>query len=308
VTATVMLAPAPDIALRTYLDVLGGDGDGWLEVRYRTRRGMRTLFYPARGRCRQLASMLGNVSQRSDVYVGCATRATRRGDKDAIAGSWVVWTELDTPDAIDRLATFTPAPTMLISSGTPGHLHAYWGLSQRIDVDTVEDANKRLAHTLGGDPVCFDAGRILRPPDTLNHKHTPPRPVRLEEASPDRRHCLSDIIQGLHRPAAATPPAAAGGERGQVADDAALLSIPPEVYVPVLAGVAELGRDRKVRCPIHADRTPSLHAYPSAAEGWFCFGCRRGGSIYDLAAHVWRLDTKGAEFLELKARLRTLFT
>ena len=116
---TVLLSPEPSIALRTYLQLLGGDGQGWLEVRYRTRRGMRALFYPARGRSRQLANMIGNVSRRSDVYVGCAIRRTRDGHKDAVAGSWVAWAEFDTPEALDRLATFALQPTMLLSSGTP---------------------------------------------------------------------------------------------------------------------------------------------------------------------------------------------
>ena len=37
---------------------------------------------------------------------------------------------------------------------------------------------------------------------------------------------------------------------------------------------------------------------------WYCFGaCRRGGSIYDFAGLLWGLDTKGREFLTLRARL-----
>ena len=32
----------------------------------------------------------------------------------------------------------------------------------------------------------------------------------------------------------------------------------------------------------------SFHVYPTAAEGWFCFGaCNRGGDIYDFARAVW---------------------
>lgn len=305
-TGTVLLSPAPQVALRAYLTMLGGDGQGWLEVRYRTKRGMRTLFYPARGRTRQLTRMLGNVSEHSDVYIGCALRAVRAGDKNAVAGSWVAWAELDSRDALDRLASFTPAPTMLISSGTPGHMHAYWALTERASGEQIEDANKRLAHAVGGDPVCFDSTRILRPPGTRNHKHDPALPVRLEEARADRRYPLAALVDGLELPPEPVSPGI-GGERTHVHDESDLLTIAPEWYVPVLSGVAELGRDRKVCCPIHQDRTPSLHAYPTPEQGWFCFGCRRGGSIFDLASHVWKLDTKGPEFIELKARLRETF-
>jgi len=40
-----------------------------------------------------------------------------------------------------------------------------------------------------------------------------------------------------------------------------------------------------------------------------CFSahCRRGGSIYDLAAVLWRLDTRGHDFLELRRRLLRAF-
>ncbi|WP_121247245.1 CHC2 zinc finger domain-containing protein [Solirubrobacter pauli] len=305
-TATIMLAPKPDIALHAYLAMLGGDGQGWLEVRYRTRRGMRTLFYPARGRSRQLAAMIRRVSEHSDVYIGCAIRGERAGDKDAVAGSWVAWAELDTKDAINRLASFTPAPTMLISSGTPGHMHAYWALTERASADAIEDANKRLAYAVGGDPVCFDSTRILRPPATRNHKHTPALPVQLEEACAARRYSLEELIDGLELPPAPVTPGI-GGERTHVEDDADLLTISPDVYVPALTGVSEIGRSRKICCPIHKERTPSLHVYPSAEQGWFCFGCRRGGSIFDLASYLWQLDTKGPEFVELKERLRELF-
>ena len=162
--------------------------------------------------------------------------------------------------------------------------------------------------------MCFDASRILRPPGTLNHKHTPARPVTLDEACPDRRYRLEDLTRDLALPPAPEPapraPSHTGGDRSldlDTAVDLALLAIAPSVYVPVLAGVAELGRDRKVCCPIHNERTPSLHAYPTPEQGWFCFGCRRGGSIFDLAAAVWNLSTKGADFLEIKTRLRDLF-
>jgi DNA primase len=63
-------------------------------------------------------------------------------------------------------------------------------------------------------------------------------------------------------------------------------------------------RDRKINCPFHEDRTPSLHVYPDPGRGWQCYGCKQGGDIYAFAAKLWGLDTRGTEFLELRARLR----
>jgi len=60
-----------------------------------------------------------------------------------------------------------------------------------------------------------------------------------------------------------------------------------------------------VSCPFHGeDRTPSLHVYEHPAAGWYCYGCGRGGSIFDLAAAVFGLSTRGREFVELRARLQ----
>src|SRR4029077_19401183 len=66
----------------------------------------------------------------------------------------------------------------------------------------------------------------------------------------------------------------------------ALLEIAPADYIGVLLGV-EARDDRKVACPFHPDGSPSLHAYRDAARGWYCYGCGRGGSIYDFAALLW---------------------
>jgi DNA primase len=67
----------------------------------------------------------------------------------------------------------------------------------------------------------------------------------------------------------------------------------------------EVGRDSKVRCPWHGggqERTPSLHCFPGD-NGWYCFGCGKGGSIIDLAAMLYGIDARGAGFHEIRRRL-----
>lgn len=84
-----------------------------------------------------------------------------------------------------------------------------------------------------------------------------------------------------------------------------LESVPPAVYVRALVGLRPDAHG-KVRCPMHEDRTPSLHVYPTAEQGWFCFGCRRGGTVYDLAAAVWKRPVRGPGFLDLRDDLLDL--
>jgi hypothetical protein len=52
---------------------------------------------------------------------------------------------------------------------------------------------------------------------------------------------------------------------------------------------------------LHDDHTPSLQLYQ---HDWYCFGaCRTGGSIYDFAALLYGLGTRGRDFLKLRQRL-----
>ncbi len=284
-----------------------GQGRGWLEVRYRTRTGMRSLFYPAHGssRRRSLGELIANVSRRTDVYLGCALRAVRAGDKTAIGQIWTLWAECDGPAARQAVEAFAPSPSLLVASGgSRDNRHAYWALDRPVSVEVAEDANRRLAHTLGADPVCYDGTRILRPVGSLNHKHQPARPVT--QLAPVRRrpYRLADVTAALPAAPRLSAPVAAASRSAR---DDRLLEISPRDYVPALTG-RPLGRDLKVACPFHDDKTPSLHAYATPERGWYCFGaCRCGGSIYDLASGLWQLDTRGPEFVELKFRLRREF-
>ncbi len=99
------------------------------------------------------------------------------------------------------------------------------------------------------------------------------------------------------------PRAPRDGRAARSAAGDPLLELEPAVYVSALLGVP-IGRDRKVSCPFHADEHPSLHVYPTAAQGWHCFSCRRGGSVYDLAGELMGMQTRGVEFLQLRALLR----
>lgn len=92
--------------------------------------------------------------------------------------------------------------------------------------------------------------------------------------------------------------------------DDPLLEIDSAVYFEALTGV-EVPRNGMVRCPLprHEDRSPSLKVY-DGDEGWFCFGCLRGGTIYSLAAELWDYPQplRGHAFLAVRDRLSETFT
>ena len=84
------------------------------------------------------------------------------------------------------------------------------------------------------------------------------------------------------------------------------MMVEPAEYIERLLNV-EIGHDRKVLCPFHEEATRSLHAYPGAERGWYCFGCGAGGNIYDFAGRLWEFERRGPQFRELHDRLVEVF-
>jgi len=306
-------ATGPDRSngLESFLEVLGSrePPGGFIELRSRRTDDPSRLrqhwFHTTE--IFAAAGTIRGLGDHTDVYVGVAPRRARHGGKAAIAHSWVLWADLDHPAGGDRLSVLPVAPGIIVASGTHGHRHLYWPLTHPATVTQTEQANAALAAALGADQgAVLNAATILRPPDTRNHKHQPPTPVLLEQFDPTA-HPLATIVGELRAvggPRAERP--ASGSRLRPSGGGDPLLAMDPAVYVAALTGEV-VPRGRKVSCPLHTDTTPSLHAYPTPERGWTCFGCGRGGSIYDLAAHIWQLDTKGNEFLELRARLRQIF-
>jgi hypothetical protein len=303
-----VLAPAAARgALDCYLRMLAGPDPGGrlLEIRFALAGGtMGRVFICARATSKA-ATLIRRLSPRSDAYVGVALRFRRSGGRDAIDRSHLLFIEIDSVDARQRLQAFASPPTAQIASGSAGHVHAYWQLHTPISVDRLEQANRRLAHHLGGDLASVDGARILRPPSSLNYKHTPPRRVLLLDFDPARRYDAAQLTGRLCDPPGKSPARAASSRshsRGQRHPlDRMLLAVPAAEYVHKLTGLTA-NRAGKIRCPFHHDTRPSLQLYEDGS--WYRFGgCRQGGSIYDFAALLWLTGTKDREFLELRARL-----
>lgn len=86
-----------------------------------------------------------------------------------------------------------------------------------------------------------------------------------------------------------------------------LTEIEPAVYVAAIAQVEVAGKT--IRCPLHEERTPSFRVWPDPEGGWYCYGCSRGGTIYEFAAHFWDLSVplRGDAFREVNHRLKEMF-
>jgi hypothetical protein len=297
--------------LLTYLRVLadGSQPTQFFDLRYSPPDGVMRQRFVSVLRVHQIASRITALSPDADVFVGAALRDRARGDKTAITGSQLLYIECDDPAARALLEGFACSPSMVISSGSPGHLHLYWRLREHASSAEIESTNRRLALGLRGEPGCADIVRMLRPPSSLNHKHTPPAPVRLLEHDPGARYALADLLATLPhdpQPHHERPAWSASPRVGRTVLDRELLAISAADYVRVLTG-RESNRAGKVLCPFHEETDPSLQLYPDGT--FYCFGarCRKGGTIFDFAALLWGTGTREHEFLELRRRLARTF-
>jgi RepB DNA-primase from phage plasmid/CHC2 zinc finger len=299
---------SPHETLVRFLEAIAGQaGRGeLLELRYRLpdRDGMGQQFFSPR-ELAGLATRAIALGRRTDVYLGCAPRTRRHGGRDAVRRAFALWADCDGPDAVARLGRFDPPPAIVLSTGTGTNCHAFWLLATALQREELERANRRLAHALAADLACADAARILRVPGSASHKHHPPVPVRALRLDLQTRVSAAEVIHGLPdppQPQRSHPPMS---ELRRGNDP--LLAIAPETYVQRLLGV-QVPRDRKVPCPFHHDRQPSLHVYDTPDRGWYCYGpCRRGGTIYDLAAPLYGYQPRGQDFLRLRHQLHQLF-
>jgi hypothetical protein len=276
-----------------------------VEVRFLVAFGMRRRFHRVAD-VEGVVDLVADVARWTDVFVGVVARRRRGGRRaDLVERASVVWVDCDTVEALAALGTFRPRPAVQVASGSGSNRHAYWVLRDAVSLDVVERMNRRLALELGADARCSDAARILRPAGSANWKSGRPAAVRLIELDERRSVEVAELDRRL--PALAVQPAMPSRCSSRAAGADRLLAVAPRVYVERLTG-ATVGRDGKVRCPFHdhEDRTPSLHVYEDPQRGWFCFGCRRGGSIYDFAALLLGRDTRGEDFLELRRELAAL--
>jgi hypothetical protein len=220
---------------------------------------------------------------------------------DVIDRANVVWADCDTGESVQALRAFRPLPTMVVASSERKR-HAYWFLTEPVGVDVIEGTNRRIALALGADVACSDRARILRPAGSLNRKPGHPVAVRLLYLAVAEWVSIAELDRVLPEKPGSPEPVSRLPRGERTAGSDPLESIAPPVYVEELTGQA-VGRSGKIRCPFHEDRTPSLHVYDDPDRGWYCFGCGRGGSIYDLAAQLWRQGTRGHEFLALRTEL-----
>jgi hypothetical protein len=281
-----------------------------------------------------------------EVCVGPAVRRDRGAAKAHVTHTKWLWIDVDGRDglaAVRRLLHEKPAHLVLESAGSGG-VHCYWRLRSPLDArtekirpagandwtgwltagatnQTIECAHERLIHALGwewkdgaprptvADRACRDRSRVMRLAGTVNGKtgnHA--RIVWADLALAP--WALKDLIGDL--PDAPKPKAARKRASLPIDHDDPYKRIAPVEYFHRLAGIA-VPQHGLVSCPspAHTDQTPSCHVGMDADEGWHCFGCDAGGTIYDLASVLLGGPTgqwlRGEQFRRAREDVRRRF-
>jgi hypothetical protein len=171
-----------DLLLRA---VKRDETDGFIEIRAKVPGGGMRAEFCAVEKVASAVKYALQVGQSADTFVGMAVRSRPEGSAEAVDRVWILWADCDTDEALDRLQTFEPKPSIVVRSGgvtAQGRprLHAYWPLKAPLERSEVKPVLRVLATALHADLSCAEPARIMRLPGTLNFKSDPPNPVVVE--------------------------------------------------------------------------------------------------------------------------------
>jgi hypothetical protein len=243
---------------------------------------------------------------REEAFVGVVPRTRPQGSKHAVDHTRFLWVDVDKPGelpALWELLAERPCHLLVESAGSGG-MHAYWRLAEPLAsvtinpdsgerVEWVKRANLRLIYRIGtgpdgrpsiADEMCAEQARVMRLAGTINYKTG--RYSRLVQVDLSLApYSVAELVGDLADPPGATASSRRHPAKRRNGPEDPYRRIPPPEYFAKLAGVT-VPRSGYVLCPSsrHTEKTASCRVWPEPAGGWWCFGCRAGGAIYDLAS------------------------
>jgi hypothetical protein len=328
-----VVAPQDDIA--PYMEFPRGRRvNGELEV---ARRPRGNFHHPADRRA-IYEHVMSRLERGEEMFCGPVPRTEPKPRKDAVEAGRVLWVDIDRKSAAPAptladvehllsgdpgdvhdglvaaaaLLRFAMPPHVVVFSGSGG-AHGYWRVENILTAEWIERANARLIHALDADWASYDRNRFLRVPGGINGKNA--RHCHLIHADlTSRAYDVRALVGALPDPPADDPRAPKRIRRRQMPPSPRRATIDdpvdrwtPREYFAALCGITEYDRRGQCRCPIHEDPGPSCWVGETPESGWFCYGCNRGGRIFDLASLLiggpWGVDLRGDAFRAARAEL-----
>jgi CHC2-type zinc finger protein len=271
----------------------GADG------RPRPQRSDHPANFPACGNVAALQAIAARAREAGwECWCAPLARTAPTAGGRAVPGGRLLWADADTPGAVDRARELcrTVAVRLVVESAGAAdpderRLHLYLLADRWLDPDELEAANAALAARLGSDRV-GDRGRLMRLPGTRNLK--PGRPGRWCRVLAADLHAPCVELRRLVGERALRPRPRPPARRRRSTGDRAALA--PRDWFGALEPDRPITRYGYARCPLHDEQIPSLKLYDTPAEGWYCWGCGRGGDLVEYAA--WRLHGRPTRRLD----------
>ena len=163
-----------------FFDRIFGQQEGFVHVALFSNGQPKSRRFVEWPKYRNKFADFSKASIEGDLYYCPAVLSEARLAKEAVAGTAVTWAD------VDRRGLPEPLCGLLVASGSPGHVHAYWPSTNVLDVDTAERWNYWHVLECQADMGGWDATQLLRIPGTLNHKSSPPSEVKLLRVSDDK--------------------------------------------------------------------------------------------------------------------------
>lgn len=197
---------ADDDGRRFYSFAWGGTAlDGVVELRHIVDGKVSSHWPGGRDQYQDTIHKLSDGKKDGALYHGAALRKSKKDrTKNGIAGTYVLWAEIDTEkmgwntNACLRALHNLPyelMPSCVVHSGYG--IHCYWKLSEPLtDVPQIEAANQVLAKFVSGDKV-WNADRVLRAPSSWNTKYGDKKQARIVWLYPWHKHDASDLVDGV---------------------------------------------------------------------------------------------------------------
>jgi len=197
------------IGVREFLSAVWGDREGVAELTYISDKTISFGFtYPksldavltsAKNHNGKTNCYFGVCLRKPETRIGYFDGNGHRGKEVDALSSTCVWADIDfkvvqEDHARKLLKEFPLKPSIVVKSG--GGIHVYWLFKEAVDGEDlrrVKAVNKALHAALKCDRQTVDLARVLRVPDTLNMKYTPPRPCEISWWKPEVRYSLDDF-------------------------------------------------------------------------------------------------------------------
>nr|WP_321258936.1 hypothetical protein [uncultured Pseudodesulfovibrio sp.] len=215
--------PQNAIGARTFVDALFQSAEGNLILFTASNKQSQSMAYDVTDTESIIAAALAKAPTHN-VYYGLGLQAKapapgKRGKAEDVTCITCLWVEIDVqgdghkadnlpPTIEEALALayrFPVPPSIIVMSG--GGIHCYWLLDKPLVFSNEEEREagkttvRRFQATIRDYAAendwkvdnTSDISRVLRVPGTLNHKSSPPLPVRIKEIHDDRRYSIEEL-------------------------------------------------------------------------------------------------------------------